>query len=162
MLMFWETYGLNVLYLEDLCRIETDHKPATPEEDPTPTDAETDGQSSLDVTHENDDTEPTSKALEEWDSDSSFEFDIDDWPVKTPKFVWTMYQREIFPFEIIEEGQRILYGYYYTLFDVEPGKFTHESELILIKKKDVKGPLKLKHTEKRGSRRYPLWFCEFE
>ncbi len=73
-----------------------------------------------------------------------------------------MYQREIFLFEIIEEGQCILYGYYYTPFDVEPGKFTHESELILIKKKDVKGPLKLKHTEKRGSRRHPLWFYKFE
>ena len=108
------------LCLEDICRNEK-RQDDTPTPTPTPEDNtshgdETDGHSAMDTTHEETDitnslidekTTPEGiviSNLEEWDSDSSFEFDHDDWPVKTPKFVHTEYQKEIFPFEILEEG----------------------------------------------------------
>ncbi len=104
------------LCLEDIYRNEKrqDHTP-TPE-DNTSCGDETDGHLAIDTTHEETDvtdsltdekTTPegiVTSNLEEWDSDSSFVFDHNDWPVKTPKFVCTEYQKEIFPFEILEEG----------------------------------------------------------
>ncbi len=44
------------------------------------------------------------ETLSEWDSDLSFEFDQDNWPICTPKFVKMHYNGEDFPYEIVSEG----------------------------------------------------------
>ena len=55
----------------------------------------------------------TVEHLSEWDSDSSFEFDEEEWPIHTPKFVKVVYNGETFPYKIVSEGPQILYGYFF-------------------------------------------------
>ena len=51
--------------------------------------------------------------LSEWDSDSTFDFNEEEWPIHTPKFVKMSYNCEEFPYKIVSEGQRILFGYFF-------------------------------------------------
>ncbi len=125
---------------------------------------ETDG----DITHEEDSAVPpemqdmttedpvtdseTVEHISEWDSDSSFEFDEEEWLICTPKFVKVVYNGETFPYKIVSEGPQILYGYFFVKEKNTVG-YTCEKTAILTKKKDVVGSVELTSIEHVGSKR---------
>jgi hypothetical protein len=88
--------------------------------------------------------------LEEWDSDSDFDFDEEDWPCRTPKFARTMYNGEVFPFCIEQEGKRVIYGQYFVHDKTKDG-YLLEKQKLLVKKKDVRGFLVLENVTIVGS-----------
>ena len=92
---------------------------------------------------------------EEWESDSSFDFDEESKPViGLPHFCLAYYKdpegkKTKFPFEICHIQGRLLYGFY--LQETDRGEHIHEDEALWIKRKHFCYRIVVEHIIKRGT-----------
>ena len=97
--------------------------------------------------------------LEEWDSESSFDFDPDDVPLGGySKFILAKYEGAKLPFKVKQVGNRILFGCFY---QKNKDFWVEEEESMLIKRKQFVRNLKVKETVVKGTKRRPVEMLTF-
>ena len=110
--------------------------------------------------HSTEGSETDVTPLEEWDSDSTFDYDDGDVPLAGySKFILATYETKKLPFRITQIGDRIMLGYFYEKRD---SFWSQEADEIRIKKKDWVRNLVVSEVVTKGSKRRPVQMYKFE